>query len=172
MWSTAVRPAATDTSIANNSKWTRSGGSPAYISLIAGPALRVWPQGESRLWCGHSDCVSSEWCAGCPAKIGCETSSEWSPNAAAIASQHGNSAELNQNATQASTKITRPNPCGSRGRLASDTAVILRLDENVFINWHRCQQLLTAMRMTTFARKTLRVCTFPYIALHQCCMAS
>lgn len=160
---TGARAAATNTSSANHSRLMRSVDGPAYTSSITGPALRVWSQGESGLWCGQSECDSSKWYAGCAAETDCETSSEWSPKAAASASQHGNNAVLSQNTTQASTKATRANPCGLRGRLASDTPVNLRIDESAFIKLHRCQESLTTMRTTIFTRRQTGVCSLPYI---------
>ena len=150
-------------SVATHSKLTRSVGSPAYSPFIAGPALREWPQGEPGLWCGCSECVSSEWCVGCEADAECETLSEWSPKAAASESQHGNNAVLSQNTTQANTKATRAGRRRPRGRLVSGTRVILRVNENVFVKLHLCQEELTAMRMPVLHGKTPWFRTLPHI---------
>jgi hypothetical protein len=83
----------------------------------------------------------------------CETLSEWPPKAAATASQHGNNAVLIQNITHANTNALRAKPRRPRGCLASDTPVILRVDENVLIKLHRRQKSLTAMRITTYTRE-------------------
>jgi hypothetical protein len=96
----------------------------------------VYPQRESGLWCGHSEYVFSEFCANRSAEADCETLSECSPKAAASASQHGNNAVLSQNTTQANTKATLADQHRPRGRLASETPVILRVDENIFIKLH------------------------------------
>jgi hypothetical protein len=77
----------------------------------------------------------------------------WSPKAAATASQHGNNAVLIQNITQANTNALRAKPRRPRGRPAFGTPGTLCVDENVFIKLHLCQELLTAMHMTTYTRE-------------------
>ena len=71
---------------------------------------------------------------------------------------------LSQNTTQANTKVTRANLCRPGSRLAPDTPVILRVEENVFIKLHRCQESLTAMRMTTVTREQIPVL---YVTAHR-----
>jgi hypothetical protein len=89
---------------------------------------------------------------------------EWSPKAAATASQHGNNAVLIQNITQANTNALRAKPRRPRGRPAFGTPWTLRVDENVFIKLHLCQELLAAMRMTTYTRGPTMVL---YVAAHR-----
>jgi hypothetical protein len=150
-------------SIANHPKRDGCVVSTACTSRLAGPALGGWPQGEPGPWCGGAECVSTESCAGCAAETDCETSSKCSPNAAATASQHGNNIALNQNAAQASTRITRPNLCRPRDCLPLDTLAILPVAENVLVKSHLCRELLTDMRVTTFTREPAPAL---YVAAH------
>jgi hypothetical protein len=70
------------------------------------------------------------------AEADCDTSSEWLPKAAAIASQHGNNAVLSQNIAHATTNPTRAKLRRPRVRLAPDILVEVRVLDSMFIKLH------------------------------------
>ena len=131
--STAGSLVATGASTATRSREERSGVRPSWSPTSGDPEFSVSPQGESELFSGDPDGVWSGECAGWTVEIACETLSACPPRTAAATSQHGNTAVLSQNTTQAITNHGRANPRNRSARPAFP-APLLRADGAIRIS--------------------------------------